>query len=117
MVIDEHIQTAGDFLAAADREFDAGDILQGSEKLWGAASHALIAAAQKRGWQYHKHGHMKEAARRLYRETSLEILRGGFLTSEQFHANFYHDFMEDDVIEEARFQVRDFVIKLLDLAS
>ena len=117
MVIDEHIQTATDFLDAADREFDAGDILQGSEKLWGAASHALIAVAQKRGWQYHKHGHLKEAARRLYRETSLEILRGGFLTSEQFHANFYHDFMEDDVIAEARAQVRDFVIKLMDLAS
>lgn len=113
----EHIQTAADFLDASDREFDAGDFLQGSEKLWGAASHAVMAVAQQRGWAYGKHGNLKSVARSLYQETGETIFREGFSTAEKFHANFYHDFMEDDVIEEARAQVRDFVIKLLDLAS
>ena len=35
MQTQEHAQTAIDFLEAADREFASGDVLQGSEKLWG----------------------------------------------------------------------------------
>ncbi len=111
------MQTARDFLEAADREFAAGDTLQGSEKLWGAASHAMMAVAQQRGWPYGKHGNLKEAARRLYRETGDEVLRGGFLASEQFHANFYHDFMEDFQLDADRPLVRDFVNRALELVG
>ena len=35
MEVQDHIATANEFLEAADREFAAGDQLQGSEKLWG----------------------------------------------------------------------------------
>ena len=41
MTAGEHAQTARDFLAAPDREFAAGDRLQGSEKLYGAATLAV----------------------------------------------------------------------------
>jgi hypothetical protein len=67
----DHVRTAREFLTAADREFDAGDHLQAklwgaashaliavaqqSEKLWGAASHALIAVAQQRNWPHGSH--------------------------------------------------------------
>lgn len=117
METSEHIQTAGDFLAAADREFDTGDFLQASEKLWGAASHAVMAVAQQRGWAYGKHGNLKNVARWLYQETGETIFREGFSTAEKFHANFYHDFMEDFQLEEDRPVVRDFVIRMMDLAS
>ena len=36
MAVEEHRATALAFLDASDREFDAGDVLQASEKLWGA---------------------------------------------------------------------------------
>ena len=117
METSEHIQTAGDFLAASDREFDTGDFLQASEKLWGAASHAVMAVAQQRGWAYGKHGNLKSVALRLYQDTGETIFREGFSTAEKFHANFYHDFMEDFQLEEDRPVVRDFVIRLMDLAS
>ena len=41
----QHVRTARSFLEAAEREFAAGDALQGSEKLWGAAAHAVLARA------------------------------------------------------------------------
>ena len=50
MNIEDHIQTAHGFLEDADREFSAGDHLQASEKLWGAASHAVMAVAQQHDW-------------------------------------------------------------------
>ena len=48
MECEEHRRTAREFLAASDQEFAAGDHLQASEKLWGAASHAVMAAAMLR---------------------------------------------------------------------
>ena len=114
MVIEEHIQTAQDFLEASDREFDAGDVLQGSEKLWGAASHAVIAVAQQRGWPYGKHQSLKVVVRRLHEESGDDLLVAWFGLAEKFHANFCHDFMEDFQLEEDRPLVRRFVERMLE---
>ena len=114
MVIEEHIQTAQDFLEASDREFAAGDVLQGSEKLWGAASHPVIAAAQQRGWAYGKHQALKSVVRRLYEESGDAFWWRALRAAEKFHANFYHDFMEDFQLEEDHPLVRHFVARMLD---
>ena len=115
MVVQEHIQTARDFLEASDREFAAGDVLQGSEKLWGAASHAVIAVAQERGLHYGKHNALSIVVRRLSAESGDEILPLRFAIAEKFHANFDHDFMEDYQMEEQRPVVRNFVDRVLGL--
>ena len=62
MLTQEHVQTAHEFLEKAEVEFDAGDILQGSEKLWGAATHAIMANAQLRGWSFGSHRAMARTA-------------------------------------------------------
>ncbi len=107
-----HTKTAQGFLEAADRELADGDVLQGSEKLWGAASHAVMAAAQERGWDFGKHGAMKAAVRRLAQESGDPALVSEFAVARSFHANSYHDFMEDDDLEENRLMVRGFVEKV-----
>ena len=117
MLIDDHIQTAKDFLDAADREFDAGDELQGSEKLWGAASHAVMAAAIRRGWNSGSHRTLKEAAGKLAVEYNDQSIRGGFIAAEKFHINFYHGAMEQFEINDDRPVVREFVERLLSLES
>ena len=117
MIVQEHVHTAQDFLAAADRELAAGEVLQGSEKLWGAASHAIMAVAQQRDWPFGSHRMLKLAADRLAEENDDPALRSGFLAAQQFHANFYHDFMEHDDLERARPVVHDFVARVLDLMA
>ena len=114
MLVDEHVQTARDFLQAADSEFAAGDRLQASEKMWGAASHAVMAVAQHRGWPFSSHSAMRDAIRRLAREHGL-FLQAEFAAAEKYHANFHHDFMEDDELDLARPPVRDFVERMLAL--
>ena len=113
----EHIQAARDFLMAADSEFEAGDHLQASKKLWGAASHALIAVAQQRNWPHGSHRALKKAAQLLVDETGDMALLAGFLAAQKFHANFYHDFMEDFELDADRPTVNNFVEKLLVLAA
>ena len=111
--VNERIQAAQDFLESSDREFAAGDNRQGSEKLWGAATQAVIAMAQERGWSYGNHGALKIAAERLTAEFEDPSIRTGFGLAEKFHANFYHDFMEDFQLPIDRPVVHDFVKRML----
>ena len=61
----EHRETAREFLSEADEYFRQGDDLQGAEKMWGAAAHAVIAVCQQRGWRHRSHPAMTEAVERL----------------------------------------------------
>ena len=63
MLVRDHTQTVREFLAASDREFAVGDTLHASEKLWGAAAHAIMAVAQQRGLEYGTHHALVNAAR------------------------------------------------------
>ena len=113
----DHLRTAREFLTAADREFDAGDHLQASEKLWGAACHALTAVAQQRNLSHGSHRALKQAAQLLVDETGDMALLAGFVSAEKFHANFYHDFMEDFDLDADRPTVKDFVDRLMALSA
>ena len=62
---EEYAAQALQFLAQSDAEFDAGDDRQGAEKLYGAATQAVIAASKQRGWGYRSHRANKNAATRL----------------------------------------------------
>ena len=115
MLTGKHSQTAQDFLAASDSEFVAGDILQGSEKLWGAAAHAVMAVAQQRGWRFGDHRALRAAANRLADELREPIVASNFSVAEKFRANLYHDFMQDFEIDDDRQKVRDFVNRILSL--
>ena len=110
-----HAQTARDFLVASDREFAAGDQLQGSEKLYGAATQAVIAICQQRGWRYKSHRAMQQAVSELARENNDPFISAGFFAAERFHENFFHDNLEDYQIEANRPDVQQFVARLLTL--
>ena len=117
MIAEEHVQTAQDFLVKSDNYFAEGDVLQGSEKLWGAAAHALTAVAQHRGWRYGNHNALRQAALRLADEMEDERIRLGLLVAEKFHANFYHDFMEDGELDVNRPDAQRFVERMLAIAD
>lgn len=108
----EHRDTAQEFLAVSSQEFAEGKTMQASEKLWGAAAHAVMSIAQQRGWRYGKHNQLVACVNRLYEETGDADIRAGFLAARQFHANFYHDFLEDYEIEMFRPPVAAFVNRL-----
>ena len=115
MIKEEDVQTAQDFLTKSDGYFEEGYVLQGSEKAWGAASHAVMAIAQQRGWDFGSHRAMIRAVTRIAEERDDRALRLEFNVAEQFHANYYHGFMEDFQIENNRPTVRGFVERILEL--
>jgi hypothetical protein len=117
MTVDEHLETALVFLEESQREFLAGDTLQGSEKLWGAVSHAVMPIALQRGWGCGSHYLLKSAIKRLSEERDDRSLRLAFGLAEKFHANFYHGFMQSYQLDEDIPLVREFVEQLVSMAQ
>ena len=109
----EQAQVSRDFLSASDDEFVRGDILQGAEKLWGAAAHAVMAVARERKWSHESHRSLKNAVIRLAEEYDDPLIRSNFLAAEKFHRHFYHDSMEDWERDSDRPLVHDFVERVL----
>ena len=120
MATTERTMTAADyarqakvFLRQSDDEFAGGDDLQASEKLWGAATYAVRAVAEERGWDHGKSSHRFLAIRKLADEYDESWLIPAYGAALQFHAHFYNNFMEDDVIEFSRPLVHQLVNRLL----
>lgn len=97
----EHRETAREFLREADEYFRQGDDLQGTEKMWGAAAHAVIAVCQQRGRRHRSHPAMGEAVGRLvdeFRAAGDEVaavtLDAGFVAASNAHVHFYHRDMD-----------------------
>ena len=115
MTEQDYAQCARKFLVDSDREFEAGERQQASEKLYGAANEALTAIAAQRGWKHRTHRDMKNAAQRLADEYGDLFLVAGFNTAEKFQKNFFHDEMEEYEIEADRPTVREYVNRVLAL--
>lgn len=117
MLAVDHALTAEGFLADSDREFDAGETLQASEKLWGAAAHAMMAVAEARGLEHGTHCTMINAARRIADEQDDDGLRLGILAAQHFHSNFYNGTMEPEDVEYDRPLVHRYVALMLALLN
>ena len=103
MGVAEHRETARTFLREADEYFRLGDDLQGAEKMWGAAAHAVIAVCQQRGWRHRSHRAMSEAVTRIGDELkdsgddfTAELLGSGFIIASNYHIHFYHRDMDEN---------------------
>ena len=117
MIVEERKETARKFLSDAEREFAAGDTLQASEKMWGAAAHAIMTVAQQRGWPFGNHSVIISAALRIASELDDGDLRAGVATAQLFHINFYQDNIEPEHLEPYTGFVRLYVDKMLALVE
>ena len=113
----ENTEQALKFLAQSDAEFASGDDRQGAEKLYGAATQAIIAASKQRGWGYRSHRDNKNATQRLATEYDDESLVSGFGIAERFHVHFHHGDLEDYQMAIDRPVVRNYVQRMIDLVN
>ncbi len=114
---EDFVQTARDLLDESDREFAAGDRPQASEKLWGAASHAVMAVASRRDLSCGSPRELKYAVTQLAQESDDPFLQAAFAVAEKFRSNFYHDEMQDYELRSDIPTVHRFVNRMLALAG
>ena len=88
-------------LAQARQELDQGDILQASEKVWGATAHAIKSVAQQRGWNHRWHNDLRDTANYIGFEYDRPDLRDMFRSLEGLHVNFYEHQLEASDVQDA----------------
>ena len=116
MRMEEHIQTALDFLAKSDRYFaHGGDHLKACQKLWQAAAHAITAVAQQRGWPHAGPDDLNRAVKRLADDLDEPLLSSCFASVKMFRDNVEFDFMEEFQLKSARPRARHFINRMLSL--
>ena len=93
---EKHTGLALKLLDDAEREIAAGDLVQGSEKLWGATSQALKAYCASRSLPHGKSQHRRQAVLDLADRLNNPSVRLAFGIAQSCHANFYNDWMEQE---------------------
>ena len=107
-----HSETAADFLVRARAYLANDDLLQASEKGWGAAARAVKAAAESRGWEHNSHHQLHRVVAQLVAETGDQELRRRFNAANTLHINFYDGFLDADTISANLEDVERFVERL-----
>ncbi len=119
MVIQERKDTALRLLKDADGEFVIGSDLKAATMMCDAATHAIKAVAEHRGWQCRDldfRATMK-VGRRIADELDDSTLHLGLMVAEMFRLHADVDYLEDYEIEPYYQDVCSFVYKMLALVE
>ncbi len=93
-------------------QLDSGDLLQASEKAWGAAAHAIKSVAQTRGWNHHRHDLLRDIVTHLVLEWDRPILADLFNSASVLHQNFYEHELDSENLRLIINRVRTLVAEL-----
>ena len=104
-----HTETAQLFLLRAQDYLAEGDLLQASEKGWGAAAQSVKAAAEVRGLRHRSHRALFRIVRRVADESDDSSLVELFDSANALHQNFYEGLMPADTVAELIEKVVEFV--------
>ena len=99
---EEHREISAQFLSHAEDELRKGDLLQASEKAWGAVSHYVNSIARQRGWPLGSHRRLIDNANRLINTDTRHAshMRRLLRSIEALHANFYQAFLDEDSVRD-----------------
>ena len=90
---DYYTRTSQAFLAQAQASLAEGDLLQASEKGWGAAAETVKGLAESRGWAHHSHGMLYQNIDRLSQDSNDPELLALFGNASALHVNYYEGWM------------------------
>ncbi len=101
-----------DFMARAEDYLRQGDLVQASEKSWGAAACALKSIAEQRGWQHQSHSLLFDISGQVAEELDRSDLRDMFAVAKTMHQNFYENWEPAEAVEYAVGRVKQFLTEL-----
>jgi hypothetical protein len=117
MTQQRYVDASRDLLEKARQALEQGDLVQASEKGWGAAAQAVKAIAQRRGWRHNGHRELFQIIRRLANETGETQLWDMFHVANSLHSNFYENWLPREGVEAGLERVNQLVEKLEALAG
>lgn len=98
------------FWELVDDELARGELEEASNKLWGAAAHAIKAAAETRGWPHDAHALLEEAVDRLIHEAGAPLpIWGQYMMASAYHRRFYGNPPDAGKIRNGKELIAEFI--------
>ena len=105
-----HQERSRHFLALVDDELARGELEEASNKVWGAAAHAVKAVAESRGWEHYAHNLLGVAVRRLVdEEKAPRDLLIQYMTASAYHQRFYSSPPDAEYIQAGKELIAEFI--------
>ena len=109
----EHYQSLSEkYLAEARELLKKGDLVQASEKFWGATALAVKRIAAMRGLKLEQHGAICSFVSRLSRESRNNELILLFHAANGLHKNFYENELDQKAVKITAESVEQLIEKL-----
>ena len=112
-----HAATGQDFMEKARAYLAEDDLLQASEKGWGAAAQAVKAIAEARGWRHRSHVDLYRAIDRVCQETGNSELVDLFGAAGNLHINFYEGWLTRRMVSQYLTRVEALLDELRPLSA
>ena len=107
---DRYFAASQDLLQRAQEALDEGDLVQASEKGWGATAQIVKAVAERKGWAHGDYRDLAKAVNRLAEET--EDLPFAMLFYGAYNLHFYQDMLPKGMVELGLDQARRLIHRL-----
>ncbi len=109
----EHYQALSDKYFDEAKEFlEKDDLVQTSEKLWGASALAVKRIGAKRGLKLEEHGGLWSFVNLLAMESGDKDFTTLFHVANSLHRNFYENEMKRETVEIAAENIEKLITKL-----
>ena len=96
----DHIEVSSHFIRKADEYMAQGDLLQASEKAWGATARQVKAVAQRRGWDHQRHGQLFGVIDAIASETGRPEINDLFHVANGLHDNSYERWLTTEQVAD-----------------
>ena len=90
---DRYTEISRYLLEESRQQLDRGDLIQASEKAWGATAHAIKSLAQTRGWNHTRHDLLTDVVDQISEEWGKTDIQTSFRSANYPHNNFYEHAM------------------------
>jgi hypothetical protein len=113
--VEIHLKLSEKHMMEAEEFLKKGDLVQASEKAWGAASQIVKALAAKEGRELRSHGELHKEVAKIAGETRDEEIRSLWQSAGMLHQNFYENWLPLEMVKGNIEDVKKFVEKLRQL--
>ncbi|MDT7864729.1 MAG: PaREP1 family protein [Thermoproteota archaeon] len=107
-----HLKLSEKYLRNAEEFLTKKDLVQASEKAWGAATQIVKALAAKEGKELRSHGELLRYVAELSKEKDDKEIMKFWFSATSLHQNFYENWFPEEAVRSAMEDVKNFIEKL-----
>jgi hypothetical protein len=107
-----HLKLSEKYIKDAEEFLTKKDLVQASEKAWGAAAQIVKALATKEGKELRSHGELHRYVAELSKEKGDREIMKFWFSATSLHQNFYENWFPEEAVRSAVEDVKNFIEKL-----